>query len=271
MNKKKKDYNFCYNFSFLNDWLKMNPKFKRTVVCDQTGITFYRTFQGWVKGKTMMPLQQMLHFCNTFNVPITAFFLKEDAGSESMFAPITDERQIEPTNGWNQGSSKSNTPSRDPRTDVHFDSVLPDYCKHDGWWYDSLLGMNESTYVSADNAINGCDDTMGISGLMEEAVLSPAQIINSGKMKSLSIHQERMKSLDIIQKQSDIISRLQAQVIDLQNKLIELQNKRTQDALDRRIEGNSARLYSADNATYKVSEEPTVFENNELETDGNDE
>lgn len=270
MNKKKKDYNFCYNFSFLNDWLKMNPEFKRTVVCDQTGITFYRTFQGWVKGKTMMPLQQMLHFCNTFNVPITAFFLKEDAGSESMFAPITDERQIEPTNGWNQGSSKSNTPSRDPRTDVHFDSVLPDYCKHDGWWYDSLLGIDESIYVSADNATNSCDDAMGISGLTEDAVLSPAQIISSRKMKALSIHQERMKSLDIIQRQSDIISRLQAQVIDLQNKVIELQNKRTQDVLNG-IGGGDVRLYSVDNATYQVSEEPIAFEDQKLETDGHDE
>ena len=78
-------HNFCYNYSFLSDWMKANPHIKRMDLLNTLEMCDYGTLAKWLNGVTMMPLTQIMKFCNRYNVPITAFFYDELADDNSVF------------------------------------------------------------------------------------------------------------------------------------------------------------------------------------------
>lgn len=122
-------HNFCYNFGFLADWFRANPKMKKYDVLHEMGMSDYKTLQNWIEGVTIMPTTQIMRFCNLYNVPITAFFFDEEATEQSVFSPIHDGAAIEPTGGWKESVRRVGIKVGDPRTKVHNISVLPHYCK----------------------------------------------------------------------------------------------------------------------------------------------
>lgn len=124
-----KNHNFCYNYGFLADWLKANPEIKRYGLLDMLDMSYYKTLQNWMDGVTMMPLTQMMKFCNLFNVPITAFFLDDYADEESVFNAPNAESMTEPAGGWKESDRTAGIKSGDPRTERHQMSQLPAYCK----------------------------------------------------------------------------------------------------------------------------------------------
>ena len=185
-----KDFNFCYNYGFLQDWLKANPKIKRYDVLAEMEMSYYRTLQNWMEGATMMPLTQMMKFCNRYNVPITAFFFDANADDDSIFTPIPPGAMIEPAGGWVENDRRTGIKTGDPRTDIHIPSNLPDYCKN----------------IKLQHNICDSDKDM--------------------KEKKVT-HSERMRYLDIIEQQNVQIAELNRKTLELQQKIIDLEQQCT--------------------------------------------
>lgn len=185
-----KDFNFCYNYGFLQDWLKANPKIKRYDVLAEMEMSYYRTLQNWMEGATMMPLTQMMKFCNRYNVPITAFFFDANADDDSIFTPIPPGAMIEPAGGWVENDRRTGIKTGDPRTDIHIPSNLPDYCKN----------------IKLQHNIRDSDKDM--------------------KEKEVT-HSERMRYLDIIEQQNVQIAELNRKTLELQQKIIDLEQQCT--------------------------------------------
>lgn len=124
-----KVYNFVYNYGFLADWMAANPEIKRGEILQSMEMSDYGTLGKWIEGATMMPMAQMMKFCNRWCVPVSAFFLNEKAEEGDMFAPITPDSNIEPSGGWPDASRKAGIKVCDPRTAIHMPSRLPEYVR----------------------------------------------------------------------------------------------------------------------------------------------
>ena len=122
-------HNFCYNYSFLSDWMKVNPHIKRMDLLNTLEMCDYGTLAKWLNGVTMMPLTQIMKFCNRYNVPITAFFYDELADDNSVFSPLHIDAMIEPANGWPDSNRKAGIKVCDPRSTEHIVSNLPKYVR----------------------------------------------------------------------------------------------------------------------------------------------
>lgn len=180
------NYNFCYNYNFLSDWFKANPEIKKYDVLKELGMTYYRTLQNWMEGITMMPLTQMMKFCNRYNVPISAFFLNEENEVNMSCACITTTSQIAPTCGWGDTERSFGIKTGDPRMTIHTESKLPSYCISPCEQTDSLLNVTAKD-----------DDRI--------------EAIN---------RDERMRFLDIIAKQSKQIAELSKENTKLHQQLL---------------------------------------------------
>ena len=124
-----KEHNIVYNYGFLADWMMANPSIKRNEILQTMEMSDYNTLRNWVDGVTMLPLTQLMKFCNRFNVPITAFFLDEKADDTSIIAPIKPESMIEPAGGWPDSSRKAGIKVCDPRSNIHMITNMPDYIR----------------------------------------------------------------------------------------------------------------------------------------------
>lgn len=174
-----KEHNIVYNYGFLADWMQANPSIKRNEILQSMEMSDYNTLRNWVEGATMLPLTQLMKFCNRFNVPITAFFLDEKADDTSIIAPITPNSMIEPAGGWPDSSRKAGIKVCDPRSNIHMITTMPDYIRTDKPSYDE-----EQTTESSD---------------------IPAK--------------ERMRYLDIIEKLNDRVLALSEDNIKLNNQI----------------------------------------------------
>lgn len=124
-----KEHNIVYNYGFLADWMQANPSIKRNEILQSMEMSDYNTLRNWVEGATMLPLTQLMKFCNRFNVPITAFFLDEKADDTSTIAPITQNSMIEPAGGWPDSSRKAGIKVCDPRSNIHMITNMPGYIR----------------------------------------------------------------------------------------------------------------------------------------------
>ena len=124
-----KEQNIVYNYGFIADWMQANPSIKRNEILQSMEMCDYNTLRNWVEGATMLPLTQLMKFCNRFNVPITAFFLDEKADDTSIIAPITPNSMIEPVGGWPDSSRKAGIKVCDPRSNIHMITNMPDYIR----------------------------------------------------------------------------------------------------------------------------------------------
>jgi hypothetical protein len=184
-----KTHNFVYNYGFLADWVKANPQILRKDLLESLGIYDYGTLGKWIDGITMMPLAQMMKFCNAWNVPITAFFFDEQADENDVCAPITPESQIEPNGGWPDPNRKNGPKVCDPRTTVHQNSKLPNYVR------------TAKTRRSASNDAHTAEN--------ETAAKTQTEIPSM----------ERMRYLDIIEKQNERMMNLVNEINDLHRQL----------------------------------------------------
>ena len=169
-------YNFCYNYNFLSDWMKANPHIKRMDLLNNLEMCDYGTLAKWLNGVTMMPLTQMMKFCNRYSVPITAFFYDELADDNSVFSPLNIDAMIEPAKGWPDSNRKAGIKVCDPRSAEHIASNLPKYVR----LASCTPSPKEYTKSSFANNVSSINITID----------------------------ERSKFLDIIKKQNDIIIEL---------------------------------------------------------------
>lgn len=181
-----KEHNIVYNYGFLADWMQANPSIKRNEILQSMEMSDYNTLRNWVEGATMLPLTQLMKFCNRFNVPVTAFFLDEKADDTSIIAPITPNSMIEPAGGWPDSSRKAGIKVCDPRSNIHMITTMPDYIRTD-----KPSDDDEQTTESSD---------------------IPAK--------------ERMRYLDIIEKLNDRVLALSEDNIKLNNQINKMKTER---------------------------------------------
>lgn len=155
-------YNFVYNYGFLSDWKKKNPNVPYKEILINLNMADYGTLMKWFNGTTMMPLGQLMRFCNAYTVPLTAFFLDEKAKQGDVIPPIFRTAQICPTGGW-PAQERNGIKVRDPRTSDHQTSVLPQYVQRpmrrpvyqlehiEPDPYDEMIGEGRHTAYCANN------------------------------------------------------------------------------------------------------------------------
>lgn len=180
-----KEQNIVYNYGFLADWMKANPSIKRNEILQSMEMIDYNTLRNWVEGATMLPLTQLMKFCNRFNVPVTAFFLDEKADDTSIIAPITPNSMIEPAGGWPDSSRKAGIKVCDPRSNIHMITNMPDY-------------------IRTSKPSDVCEHTTEDSSI-------PAK--------------ERMRYLDIIEKLNDRVMALSEEIIKLNKQINKMKSE----------------------------------------------
>ena len=93
---------YQYNFSFLNEWLKVNPEIPKGEILQALGAKSNNRFKAWVRCEGPMPVISMLRLCNAFQIPLSAFFRDADAGADGAVVPgmpMPDDI-LEPAQGY---------------------------------------------------------------------------------------------------------------------------------------------------------------------------
>ena len=93
---------YQYNFSFLNEWLKVNPEIPKGEILQALGAKSNNRFKAWVRCEGPMPVISMLRLCNAFQIPLSAFFRDADAGADGAVVPgmPTPNDILEPAQGY---------------------------------------------------------------------------------------------------------------------------------------------------------------------------
>ncbi len=180
-----KEHNIVYNYGFLADWMQANPSIKRKEILQSMEMCDYNTLRNWIDGATMLPLTQLMKFCNRFNVPITAFFLDEKADNSSTIAPITPNSMIEPAGSWPDSSRKAGIKVCDPRSNIHMITNMPDY-------------------IRTSKPSDACEQTTQNNSIPEK---------------------ERMRYLDIIEKLNDRTMALSEEIIKLNKQINKMKSE----------------------------------------------
>lgn len=68
---------YRYNYNFLLQWMEVNQKTKKDVL-RSLGTKDYGSVKKWMEGSLPMHVEAILRLCNTFSIPIGAFFYDEE-------------------------------------------------------------------------------------------------------------------------------------------------------------------------------------------------
>ena len=93
---------YQYNYSFLSEWLEANPNIPKGEILQAIGAKSNNRFKAWVRGEGPMPINSMLLLCNTYQIPLSAFFRDADAGTDGAVVPgmPTPNDILEPAQGY---------------------------------------------------------------------------------------------------------------------------------------------------------------------------
>lgn len=120
---------YQYNFGFLAQWSEANPKLAKGALQKAIGSKSNNRIKAWTNKKGPMPVLSMLRFCNTFNVPISAFFRDIDANTHPTVIPLPNiNDQLEPDGGYASDPNDRQHGERsmlDPVNVTHIPSVIP--------------------------------------------------------------------------------------------------------------------------------------------------
>lgn len=198
-------HNYCYNFSFFTDFFAANPGIKKYDVLSEMGMKDYNTLKRWFDGVTMMPLHQLMKFCNLYSVPITAFFLDENATADALVPAVPVGTSIEPVDGWKALKAGAGVKIGPSHTEVHYCSNLPVYCKSDA----DIAAMITSSPITQ----NPTSITQNPTPITQ----NPKPITPPS---SPLAHEERMRYLDIIEKLSNQVAQLSQSLASSEKKQI---------------------------------------------------
>lgn len=90
---------YQYNYSFLSEWMEANKKISINSILQALGTKSNNSLRVWEQGTCAMPVIGILRFCNTFNVPISAFICNTGEPCESKVEP-SDSARFEPEGGY---------------------------------------------------------------------------------------------------------------------------------------------------------------------------
>lgn len=126
---------YQYNYSYLSRWMEANPQItNREIMQSFTGASNNNNSLAlYEQRKTPMPIINLLRFCNTFGVPISAFIVEVDNGTMNDDGSIygvepSINDQLEPDGGYIAIGEKRPHGSRalrDPLEVEHIKSIVP--------------------------------------------------------------------------------------------------------------------------------------------------
>lgn len=121
---------YQYNFSFLAQWMKANKNIPKGAIQQAIGARSNNGLKSWIRGEGPMPIISMLRFCNTFQIPISAFFRDNDADGKECVCKPSGQEQFEPQGGFASGTDDRQRGERsllNPLDVVVIPSVVPGY------------------------------------------------------------------------------------------------------------------------------------------------
>ena len=124
---------YCFNYSFLEKWMKANRDITDRQILYAIGTTSNTRLGNWERMKVPIPTIQLLRFCNTFQVPISAFIVDTDAKynegiDELDYVQPSIDDQFEPDGGYisqNEKRPLGGRALRDPMDVDCIKSVIP--------------------------------------------------------------------------------------------------------------------------------------------------
>jgi len=129
---------YQYNYSYLGRWMDANPQITNREIMQSFGsVNNNNSLALYEQRKTPMPIINLLRFCNTFNVPISAFIVGIDADDEGSIDKTNDctytvnpsiDDQLEPDGGYiavGERRPHGSRALRDPLEVEHIKSVVP--------------------------------------------------------------------------------------------------------------------------------------------------
>ena len=210
-----KAINYCYNYSFLRDWLYSNREFKKSDIVKALDVKGWDSVNKYVSGDLAMPIEKILRFCNYFQVPVDNFFL--DANGQLAVRcevrPVLARHQTEPTNGYNEGNERGGRHRTNPATDGMVQSVIP-YTDSEGH---KMLVTVIQPGEGAEPAVEPTPEVTDTATYTQEqydqaiadAVMKTENKEHKRQQKSTERYQEeRQTLLDIIRMQQAQINRL---------------------------------------------------------------
>lgn len=93
---------YQFNFGFLSQWLEANPDIQKGAILYALGTKANNSFKAWAQGEGAMPIITILRFCNSFQIPISAFIKDLDSGKEDFTMPAipSNNDMMEPVGGF---------------------------------------------------------------------------------------------------------------------------------------------------------------------------
>lgn len=93
---------YQYNFGFFGQWMQANENLlSKNVIQKALGVKSNNSIKKWMEGERPLPIVSMLRLCNSFNIPLSAFFRDADADAQSTVIPLPNVNdQLEPAGGF---------------------------------------------------------------------------------------------------------------------------------------------------------------------------
>ena len=122
---------YQYNYSYLEKWMEANPHItNREIMLSFTGnINNNNSLALYAQRKTPMPIINLLRFCNTFGVPISAFIVEkgnnngDDSDECTMRVEPSVNDQMEPDGGYISVGERRHHGSRALRNPLEVDHI----------------------------------------------------------------------------------------------------------------------------------------------------
>lgn len=99
---------YQYNFGFLDQWIQANSNIPKGVLLKAFGVKSNNGIKAWAQKDCPMPIIGILRFCNTFQVPISAFIKDSDAEFVDIRMPHAPGAfdDLEPKGGYARDASE---------------------------------------------------------------------------------------------------------------------------------------------------------------------
>lgn len=198
---------YQYNYSFLGRWMEANGRININTILQAIGSTSNNSLRLWEQGRCPMPVSSILRFCNTFQVPISAFFFDKDSDStrSAIYVQPQEGDIFAPDGGYVTERKAGSRALLDPLDVTLIPSVVP-----------GLVSSEDKEQENADNTSPICvqspDSDQGrviIVGNVSDQNMKALLDLDAKRMKADERHsEERARLLDVIAEQQKQIANL---------------------------------------------------------------
>lgn len=194
---------YQYNYSFLGKWMEANPQITNREILQAFGsVNNNNSLARYERCTTPLPVIGLLRFCNTFDVPISAFIVDSEEDMTQRVKPSIDD-QLEPDGGYISVGEKRPHGSRTLRNPLEVNyhkSVVP--------------GLT---------TIKTCQQEIQTGGIRQSATATHATIHQEASTSPKPAEKESAAvSLSTLNKMLDIIAEQQKQIGSQQQLIAEL-------------------------------------------------